>query len=478
VDRRDYADQDAVGLAALIRKGEVTAGEVDDAARRAVEAVEPALHATVGELLDSPPAPAGNGALAGVPFGLKDTAPHLEGQLVQLGSRWTGDGIRVAEDSYLGRRFRAGGLRAVARTRAPEFAFNASTEPRAHGPTHNPWDPSRSVGGSSGGSAALVAARALPMAHGTDAAGSIRIPASLCGVVGLKPTRARIPIPPGAWEAVHGLSHDFILARTLRDVATALDVLQGPVPGDKYLIPPPVRSYCEEMSAAPGPLRIRWTADAWSGCPVDPECRSAVEAAATALDAAGHDVAEGTPTINSEVLDRALLTAWAAALAQRAALLEKALGRPPSPETMEAVTLAMVDLGAATSAAALLDSYAGCNAIARSVGTYFETTDLLLLPVVARLPWRLGELNQDDAAIGAEGWIDKLFDDYCPFTAMFNITGQPAISLPLAWTDTGLPVGVQLVGRFADEATLLRVAGQLEEVFPWAGRLPPLSARD
>jgi amidase len=189
-------------------------------------------------------------------------------------------------------------------------------------------------------------------------------------------------------------------------------------------------------------------------------------------------VAQGTPAIDPEALNRALLTAWAAALAQRTPLLEKALGRPPSPQTLEAVTLAMVELGTATSAVELLDSYAGCNAVARSIGTFFDTADLLLLPVVARLPWPLGELNQDDASLGAEGWIHKLFDDYCPFTAMFNITGQPAISLPLAWTDTGLPVGVQLVGRFADEATLLRVAGQLEDAFPWAGRVPPISATD
>ena len=226
VNHRDYADQDGVGLAALVRAGEVTADEVEEATRRAIEAVEAALHATVGELLDCPPGPDGHGPLAGVPFGLKDTAPHLEGQVVQLAAAGP-----VTVSGSLRTRTSGGAsgppVSGPSPGPRPEFAFNATTEPIAHGPTHNPWDLARSVGGSSGGSAALVAARALPIAHATDAAGSIRIPAALCGVVGLKPTRARIPIPPGAWEAVHGLSHDFVIARTLRDVATTLDALTG-----------------------------------------------------------------------------------------------------------------------------------------------------------------------------------------------------------------------------------------------------------
>jgi amidase len=476
VELRDYAGQDAVGLADLVRAGEVTALEVEGTARRAIEAVDPALHATVGDLLEPADGGVGDGPLAGVPFALKDVAPHLRGQIVQYGSRWTGDGLSAQHDSYLGRRFRAAGLRVIARSRSPEFAFNATTEPKAHGPTHNPWDVTRSAGGSSGGAAALVAARALPIAHATDAAGSIRIPSSLCGVVGMKPTRSRIPIAPNVWESVHGLAHDFVIARTLRDVAAALDALHGPVPGDKYLIPPPARHYVAELGADPGRLRIRWTADAWSGCPVAPECRAAVEATARALDAAGHDVAKGTPAIDAEELQRTLLTIWAVALAQRAAVLEQALGRPPSAETVEGVTMAMIERGNATSAVELLDSYGGCNAVSRSIGAFFETADVLVLPSTGRPAWRLGELNQDDTSARPEAWIAKLFDEYCPFTAMFNITGQPAISLPLAWTDVGLPIGVQLVGRFAAEATLLRLACQLEALFPWVDRIPPVAA--
>ena len=475
MELHEYAEQDAVGLAALVRAGDVSADEAEDAARRAIAAVEPSLHATVGDLLEQPPEASADGPFAGVPFALKDVAPHLKGQVVQAGSRWTGDGIACPADTHLGRRFRSAGLRVIARTRSPEFAFNATTEPVAHGPTRNPWDLERSVGGSSGGAAALVAARALPIAHGTDGGGSIRIPASLCGIVGLKPTRLRIPIGPGLWEALHGMAHDFLLCRTLRDAAAALDALQGPGAGDKYLIPPPDRAYADEIGADAGRLRIGWTADAWSGAEVAPECRGAVEGAARALDGLGHDVAEGTPAIDPDVLHRALVTCWAAGLAQRAAVLERTVGRGPTLETVEACTLALLQHGNTVSAVELLDGYGDCNAVGRAIGAFFETAEVLVLPSAARLPWKLGELDQNDPTLDGNGWVDKLFTHYVPFTAMFNITGQPAISLPLAWSDGGLPIGVQLVARYGDEATLLRLACQLEQIFPWAERAPPIA---
>ncbi len=471
----EYAARDAVGLAALVRSGEVSAAEVEDAARRAIDAVDPALGATVGPLLEPAIEASDAGPLAGVPFAMKEVAPHLQGQVTQLGSRWAGDGVTGTADTHFGQRIRTAGLRVVARTRAPEFAFNATTEPVAHGPTRNPWHLERSVGGSSGGAAALVAARALPIAHATDGGGSIRIPASLCGVVGLKPTRARIPVGPGLWEGLHGMAHDFVLCRTLRDAAAALDALHGPGAGDKYVIPPPVRPYAEEVGADPGRVRVRWTAEAWSGAAVAPECRAAVEATASALDGLGHDVEVGTPAIDPDVLHRGLVSTWAAGLAQRAAILERALGTPPAPDTVEACTLAMLRLGASVSAVELLDGYGDCNAIGRAIGTFFDTTDVLLLPSVARPPWQLGELDQDDGSLDGDAWVRKLFTVYAPFTAMFNITGQPAISLPLARSDGDLPIGVQLVGRFGDEATLLRVASQLEQIFPWAARIPPIA---
>jgi amidase len=475
MELHEYAAQDAVGLAALLRVGEVSAAEVEDAARRAIASVEPALQATVGDLLEPPLEASAKGPFAGVPFALKEAAPHLRGQVTQLGSKWAGEGITGAADTHLGQRFRAAGLRVLARTRSPEFAFNATTEPVFHGPTRNPWDFQRSVGGSSGGAAALVAARALPIAHGTDGGGSIRIPASLCGLVGLKPTRSRIPVGPALWEGLHGLAHDFVLCRTLRDAAAALDALHGPGPGDKYLIPPPQRPYAEELRAAPKRLRVRWTAEAWSGAAVDPECRASVETPARALEGLGHDVEEGTPAIDAEVLHRALVTCWAVGLAQRGTVLERAVGRPPTPETVEACTLAMLRHGGTISAVQLLDAYGDCNAVGRAIGAFFETADVLLLPSVAKLPWKLGELDQNDESLDADGWVRKLFDRYVPFTAMFNVTGQPAISLPLAWSEAGLPIGVQLVGRYADEATLLRLSCQLEQAIPWVGRVPPVA---
>jgi amidase len=475
MDLADYAECDAVGLAGLVRAGEVSADEVEETARRAIADVDPMLHATVGDLLEPALEAAADGPLSGVPFALNEVAPHLHGQISQLGSRWTANGITGAADTFLGQRIRGAGLRVVARTRSPEFAFNATTEPVVHGPTSSPWDPERSVGGSSGGAAALVAARALPIAHGTDGGGSIRIPASLCGLVGLKPTRLRIPVGPALWEANHGMAHDFVLCRTLRDAAAVLDAFHGPAPGEKYLIPPPERRYAEEVRADPGRLRIAWTTEAWSGEAVASECRGAVEAAAQALEGLGHDVEPGSPAIDAEVLHRALLTCWATGLAQRAALLERAVGSPASDDTVEACTLAMIRLGTSLSAVELLDGYGDCNSVGRSIGTFFENIDVLLLPSTAKVPWKLGELDQNDGNLDADGWLHMLFSQYAPFTAMFNITGQPAISLPLAWSEGGLPVGVQLVARYGDEATLLRLASQLEQLFPWAERMPRIA---
>jgi amidase len=475
MELEEYAGQDGVGLAALVRDGEVSAAELEDAARRAIAAVEPSIQATVGELYDSAFEASSEGPFAGLPMLMKDVAPHLEGQIVQAGSRWTGDGIRCPADTHLGRRIRAAGFRVIGRTRSPEFAFNATTEPIAHGPTRNPWDLERSAGGSSGGAAALVAARALPIAHGTDGGGSIRIPASLCGLVGLKATRSRLPVGPANWEALHGMSHDFFLTRSVRDTAALLDALHGPGPGDKYLIPPPTRAYADEVGADPGRLRVRWTTEAWSGGAVDPECRDAVEAVARTLEGLGHDVAEATPSVDPEILHRSLVVGWAAGLAQRAAVLERGLGTAPDERTLESCTLSMLRLGNGLSAVQLLDAYADCNAVGRSIGAFFEDADVLLLPSAAKVPWKLGELDQNDPGLDAEGWVRKLFTHYVPFTAMFNITGQPAISLPLAWSDAGLPVGVQLVARFADDATLIRLSAQLEQAIPWSNRVAPVA---
>jgi amidase len=200
-----------------------------------------------------------------------------------------------------------------------------------------------------------------------------------------------------------------------------------------------------------------------------------VEATARALDGLGHDVEEGSPTLDPDVLHRALTHTWAAGLAQRAAALEQATGVAPTPENVEACTLSMIVHGRTISGVELLNGYGDCNAVGRAIGTFFEETDVLLLPSIATVPWRLGELDQNDPSLDHDGWVRKLFSTYSPFTAMFNITGQPAISLPLAWTDSGLPIGVQLVGRYADEATLLRLAAQLEQAFPWQDRVPPVA---
>ena len=345
-----------------------------------------------------------------------------------------------------------------------------------HGPTCNPWDLERSVGGSSGGAAALVAARALPFAHGTDGGGSIRIPASLTGLVGLKATRFALPVGPGQWEALHGFSHDFVLCRTLRDAAAALDAFHGPGPGDKYVIPPPAGPYAGRAGCRP------WaTAD-----PLD--CRRLVGRGRSRPSAERpwkrRPARWRVPVTRSSKARRPSTRRSSFGLCLRSGpegsrtarrCVERAVGGGWNAENVEACTLAMLEVGNALSAVDFQNGLNDCNAVGRAIGEFFETADVLVLPSAARVPWKLGELDQNDASLDAEGWVRKLFDVYVPFTAMFNITGQPAISLPLAWSDEGLPIGVQLVGRFGDDATLLRVAAQLEQQFPWADRIPPIA---
>jgi amidase len=471
----DYIEYDAVGLAQLIRSGQVSAHEVQQAARQAIEAVNPALNALVGELFDEPLPYAASGPFAGVPFAIKDCLLHAQGVPTRLGSRLTGQGVRFPYDTDLMTRFKRAGLAALGRTSCPEFAFNASTEPLSNGPTVNPWDTSRSSGGSSGGSAALVAARALPIAHATDAGGSIRIPSAWCGLVGLKPTRGRTPLGPDYDELVSGLAIEFAVTRTLRDAAALLDAINGPGIGDKYEIPSPGRSYAEEVGAPPGQLRIALTTRAWSGVSVEQEHVQAVESVGRELLSLGHRVEEASPPLDWEAFVTSQLTMWTASLADWAVLLSRRIGVELGPDVLEAVTLRYVEQGRRTTALDLLAAQRTGNFINRAVGAFFRDYDVLVTPTVATLPPLLGYLNQNDPTLDARGWFDKVFAAV-PFTPLFNATGQPAMSLPLAQSRGGLPIGIQCVARYGDEATLFRLAAQLEQAFPRASRRPQVVA--
>jgi amidase len=471
----DYIEYDAVGLAQLISSRQVSAHEVQQTARQAIEAVNPALNALVGELFDEPLPYAASGPFAGVPFAIKDLVLHAQGVPTRLGSRLTGQGVPFPYDTDLMTRFKQAGLATLGRTSSPEFGFNASTEPLSNGPTRNPWDTSRSSGGSSGGSAALVAARALPVAHANDGGGSIRIPSAWCGLVGLKPTRGRTPAGPDYDERLSGLAIEFAVTRTVRDAAALLDAVNGPGIGDKYEIASPARPYAEEVGTPPGQLRIALTTRAWSGVPVEKEHVQAVESVGRELLSLGHRVEEASPPLDWEAFVASQLPIWTAFLADSAVLLATLLGVELGPDVLEAVTLSSIEQGRRTTA---LDLYAAQrigNSINRSVGAFFRDYDVLVTPTGATLPPPLGYLNQNDPTLDPRGWFDKVFA-VVPFTPLFNATGQPAISLPLAQSSEGLPIGVQCVVRYGDEATLFRLAAQLEQALPWASRRPQVVA--
>lgn len=469
----EYSHYDAVGLAQLIKSKQVSSQEVEQAARQAILAVNPRINALVGGLFEEAIPSSTTGALAGVPFVVKDFVIHAAGVPTGLGSRLTGEGLVFPHDTDMMARFKQAGLVTLGRTATPEFGFNATAEPVSNEPTHNPWDTSRSSGGSSGGSAALVAARSVPVAHGTDGAGSIRIPAAWCGLVGLKPTRGRTPHGPDSDERLLGLGVEFALTRTVRDVAALLDAVSGPGVGDKYFAAPPTRPYAQEVGAPPGGLRIAMTTQAWSGVPVDKEYVDTVSRVCRELVRLGHVVEEASPQVDWEPFIEANLSIWTSTATDSALNLAKARGVDLSPDVLEAVTLASVEYGQRLTAVDLLRALRICNSTSRGVGAFFNSYDILVTPTVAGPPPLLGTLNQNDPSLDPRSWLNKLFA-FIPFTPLFNVTGQPAISLPLGQSSEGLPIGVQLVARYGDEATLIRLAAQLEQALPWAGRRPSI----
>lgn len=466
----DYASLDAVGLSALIRGGAVTAPEVEQAARDALAAVNP----LVNGLAVPPFTPAlehGDGPFAGVPFLLKDSGPMARGLPFFCGSRALGEGIPAAEDHELMARFRAAGLVTIGLTAAPELGLHFATEPVRSGPTRNPWDVDRGVGGSSGGAAALVAAGAVPLAHGNDGAGSLRIPASCCGLVGLKPSRGRTPYGADTGLGLFGMLAEFALTRTVRDAAHLLDAVGGPGLGSAFTAPPPARPYAREIDAADAAgLRVALWTRAWSGTAVDPEVARVTEHAGAVLAGLGHRVEEASPVVDWESVIHAASVETVAA----AAPFLLAPRRPPA-ERLEAVSRVVLAEAGERGAVELVAALNAADRLGRSVARFFTAHDLLVTPTLGRLPARHGELDYDEEGHSVDSWLRALFD-YGPFTALFNITGQPAISLPLGHSAGGLPIGVQLVAAHGREDLLFQVAGQLETVLPWHHRRPPIFA--
>ena len=470
----EYADHDAVGLAELVHGRQISAAEVLEAALAAIEALNPQLNAVINVMEDearaqvaalTPDAP-----FAGVPMLLKDLTLSYAGVATNCGSRlfqgWTRD-----FDSEILRRWKSAGLIAVGKTNTPELGQAATTEPLTEGPTHNPWKSGYTPGGSSGGSAAAVAAGMVPVAHASDGGGSIRGPASCCGLVGIKPTRARNPLGPEAGEILEGLIAEHVVSRSVRDSAALLDVSAGPDAGDPYVAPPPERPFAEEVGAPPGRLRIGFSTGAPPGHTVDAECIRGLEATAQLLEELGHEVEEAAPSHDVELLGEIYMTLIAA---HSAATIEKGaaqLGRIPSADNLERVNLYLLERGRRMPATEFVGAVEAINGVVRQFADFFEHRDIWLTPTMATLPPELGYLdaNMDDSELYFERvWT---FNTAGP---IYNASGNPAVSLPLHWSAEGLPVGMMFGARFGDEATLFRLAAQLEQATPWNER-PPLS---
>ncbi|MGP4102845.1 amidase [Nonomuraea sp. KM90] len=463
----EYAKYDAVGIRNLIRAGEVTADEVEATARQALAVANAQVNGLALPVFAPALDHAADGPFAGVPFLIKDHGPVAEGVPFTLGSRAL-PGVVAQHDTDLMARFRAAGLVTLGLTTVPELCASFSTESVRYGPTRNPWALDRGVGGSSGGAAALVAAGAVPVAHGSDGQGSIRIPASCCGLVGLKPTRGRVTCGPDAGEALLGMAYEFVLTRTVRDAAGLLDAVQGPGIGDKYTAPPPRRPYAEEIGADPGRLRVAVTTQPWSGTPVDGQVAAAAILTGQVLEQAGHSVSESGPYVDGEAV---MLAGMAEGVALASLLL--LAPRQPDPAMMEAVSRQFLQLARECSALDMLAALNAQNRVTRSVSTFFTEYDLLITPTMGRLPAPHGTLRYDDPGHTMSTWGAAL-TDYGPFTGLFNITGHPAISLPLGHSDDGLPIGVQLIAAHGREDLLFQIAAYLEQAMPWKDRTPPV----
>lgn len=472
----EYAAHDGLGLAGLVARKEVTPQELVETALQAIAKVNPQLNAVRQTLPEQAAAALGQGApsgpFAGVPFLIKEIMLHAKDVRFDMGSRLA-QGLTLPEDTALMARFRRAGLLLVGTTQTPEFAYGPTTEPHLYGAARNPWDPTRSTGGSSGGSAAAVAAGIVPMAHANDGGGSIRLPASCNGLVGLKPSRDRVPSGPDAADPVCGLAVEFAVTRSVRDAAALLDAVAGADVGAPGQPPPPVRPFRQEVGRPPGRLRIAWTTASPSGDQVDGECVRAVEETVRLLEGLGHQLIEDHPRYDWESYVENLHVIWSSCLALAVDQVALALGRKPGPDNLEVGTLGCYEDGKRNTALDLLRAMEHGNRLSRQVGAFFERVEAFVTPTIPRLPAPLGELNQNRPGMTAMEWTRQVFA-FVPFTPIFNTTGQPAISLPLHWSGGGLPVGVQIATRFGDEAGLFRLAAQLEEARPWARRRPPV----
>jgi amidase len=468
----EFAALDGLAQAELVRNKQVTPLELVNAAIARVEKLDPALNAVITKTFEQARKRAGEpiapGPFAGVPFLVKDLE-NLKGVRLTYGSMFFKNNTAASTSEVIGRMEKAG-LVVIGKSSTPEFGLLPISEARVFGPTNNPWDLVHSPGGSSGGAAAAVAAGLVPLAQASDGGGSIRIPSNCCGLFGLKISRGRNPEAPGVKD--DGLSVVHCVSRSVRDSAALLDATRGPTPGERWAAAPPTRPYLEEVGAPPGKLRIAFRVTDFSGNQVHPDCAAAVQSTAKLCEELGHKVEEAEPKFDGQAFGDAFLILWAAVAGRVIKGVKKVFGANLKHDAFEPWTWELAEIDSRHTPSDVSLAWSGPLQAANLEMVRFLTTyDVLLTPVLARPPVKTGELDQTKPAADIIAWLQA----YCPFTPLANATGQPAMSVPLHWNADGLPIGSQFIGRHGDEATLLRLAAQLEQARPWAKRWPAIS---
>jgi amidase len=493
----EYDALDGLALADLIARRELSAAEVTEAALARIAVRNPALNAVVRpldvlarQMVSQVP---NDAPFAGVPMLIKDLLANIAGVPTSFGTRVLQQVIPKS-DTELVARYRRAGAVFVGKTNTPEFGLTPFTESEALGPARNPWNVERTPGGSSGGSGAAVAARMVPIAHGGDGGGSLRIPASCNGVFSIKPSRGRLPMGPDIGDSWRGFVQEHVITRSVRDSAAMLDVTMGEDAGTPVAMPAFNGAYLDEVTREPGALRIAITSTPFFGDTVHADCEAALTDAESLLASLGHDVKRAAPVLDGRTLARDFLTIVAAEARADIEWLGEQLRRAPRSDDVEVATWALGLVGRSFSASEYATSVRRLQHAGRVVGAFFARYDLLVTPTLAMPPFPIGALQPSAAerfalglfgrlrlggALRMAGLLDetakKVFA-FMPYTPLFNVTGQPAMSVPLYWNADGLPIGTQVIGRFGDEATLFRVAGQLEQARPWATRVPPMVA--
>ncbi|RMG30057.1 MAG: amidase [Bacteroidetes bacterium] len=492
----EYAHYDATGLARLVAEKSVSPEELLETAIAHIEALNPQLNAVIYKMYEEGrrqiAAGLPEGPFRGVPFLIKDLEITYAGFPYSKGCKALKTYI-APEDNEIMRRYKAAGFVTLGKTNTPEFGLTGYTEPEAHGPTRNPWNPAHIPGGSSGGSAAAVSSGMVPVAAGGDGGGSIRIPASCCGIFGMKPSRGRISMAPEG-EYWQGAVMQHVLSRSVRDSAAVLDAIAGPAPGDPFVIAPPVRPYLKEIERPPGRLHVGFTTHSPLGTPVDEACKQAVLKAAALLEELGHEVEEVQPEYEGMEVAKAYMMMYFGEVAAAIDGLQDYLGRKATRADVETLTWTLGLLGRTFKAGDFVKSKQSWNRAARAMGRFHQQYDCYLTPTIAVVPPKVGELQPKKSekrlmelvnalslgnVLKASGIVDRLAVESLarmPFTQLANLTGQPAMSVPLYWTQEGLPVGVQFIAPNGDEAGLFRLAAQLEAAAPWKDRHPPLYA--